>query len=85
MVTPTHSYKGEPCCRYVVEKNERLPEEHRQHYLARGEDPDNRWDIMYSFVNREDAENTCQERTERAKHRNIDWQSFRVRDMEEGV
>lgn len=72
--------------RYVVEYLEDLPAEHKAQMRLYGMDPDNNWQLKWSFENKEAAENQCK--------KDEDWYSnfcnengytirkkFRVRDL----
>jgi hypothetical protein len=72
--------------RFVVESHEDLPEDYKAEYRLRGMDPDNMWSLLYSFMNREDAERALCDRQQRqaefCQEQGLTSRlTFRVRDL----
>jgi hypothetical protein len=72
--------------RFVVEYLEDLPEEHKAHYRLNGIDPDNNWQLKWSFTNVEAANEQCIDEEQWYKnfceeHGYSVRKKFRVRDL----
>ena len=65
--------------RYRILCNEKLPESHRQAYIDAGEDPDNRWSLVWSFSNLADAEKALSDMLNDA----MEWQTYKLVDAGE--
>lgn len=72
--------------RFVVEYLEDLPAEHKAEMRLNGIDPDDYWQLMWSFTTEEGAKEQCKEEEEWyrefcEKHGYTVRKTFRVRDL----
>ena len=63
--------------RYVIERHEELPEGHKAELRAYGIDPDDKWDLIWSFWDEEAAERQLASSIENARS----YQTYRLRDL----
>lgn len=84
---PNETYT-ETVYRFIVEYHEELPAEHQAQMRLNGIDPDNYWNLKWSFQEEKDAQNQLEKEIEQyaeicAKFGFDGKKTFRVRDLGE--